>query len=179
MVILKELGAIHVWRGDFNIFKNHKQAFFFLSFVFILFNVLFIVCYYRMGFVLHSEVCCSKAHSHQKFGHGHSHGGHGHSHGGHGHSHGGHGHSHGGHGHSHNGSDHLHDRQTQGHNSHRQSYEDHIHKDLLDVPSQVDHSPSVGDFDYHQFHSDSDFESSGHQLTNVNSEGITLAVTPS
>ncbi|KAI8767173.1 zinc transporter 2, partial [Biomphalaria glabrata] len=129
-----------------------------------------VVFNFIMGFVLHSEVCCSKAHSHQKFGHGHSHGGHGHSHGGHGHSHGGHGHSHGGHGHSHNGSDHLHDRQTQGHNSHRQSYEDHIHKDLLDVPSQVDHSPSVGDFDYHQFHSDSDFESSGHQLTNVNSE---------
>ncbi|XP_059179123.1 uncharacterized protein LOC131958238 [Physella acuta] len=36
-----------------------------------------------MGFVLHSEVCCGKAHSHNKFGHGHSHGG-GH---GHGHSH--------------------------------------------------------------------------------------------
>ena len=43
-----------------------------------------------MGFVLHSEICCGRAHSHNKFGHGHSHGGHSHSHGGHGNSHGGH-----------------------------------------------------------------------------------------
>ncbi|BFZ22610.1 hypothetical protein BsWGS_25649 [Bradybaena similaris] len=42
----------------------------------VLFNIV-------MGLVLHSEMCCGHAHSHNKFGHGHSHAaaGHGHSHG--------------------------------------------------------------------------------------------------
>ncbi|KAH9492405.1 hypothetical protein Btru_051035 [Bulinus truncatus] len=124
-----------------------------------------VVFNFIMGFVLHSEVCCGKAHSHQKFGHGHSHGGHGHSHGGHGHSHGGHGHSHGGHGHSHGGHGHSHD------DGHNHSHAEYNHKDLLDVPSQDDRTPTGRDsFDYQQLHQESEFETSGHQLTSVISD---------
>ncbi|GFS14627.1 zinc transporter 2 [Elysia marginata] len=54
-----------------------------------------------MGFVLHSEVCCGHAHSHNKFGHGHSHGGQGHSH------------NHSGQNHNHSGQNHNH---SQNHN---------------------------------------------------------------
>ncbi|CAL1547717.1 unnamed protein product [Lymnaea stagnalis] len=105
-----------------------------------------------MAFVLHSEVCCGKAHSHNKFGHGHSHGGHGHSHGGHGHSHGGHGHSRGGYG--------------------------PVHKDLLDVACQEGQHEITADesegFNYQRLHSqEPEFESSGQQMRDVNSQQST------
>ncbi|RUS70263.1 hypothetical protein EGW08_021977, partial [Elysia chlorotica] len=63
-----------------------------------------VVINFIMGFVLHSEICCGHAHSHNKFGHGHSHNTHSHSHNTHSHN-----------THSHN----THSHNTHSHNTHK------------------------------------------------------------